>query len=43
MNLFDIIPHDGGDITLDELSKELGGANKELLRVYAQTQHITTQ
>ncbi|GAM33811.1 O-methyltransferase [Talaromyces pinophilus] len=31
MNLFDFIPHDGSEITLDELSKKLGGANKELL------------
>lgn len=42
MNLFDFIPHDGSDITIDELSKKLGGANKELLRVYAQSRHSTT-
>jgi hypothetical protein len=34
MNLFDFIPHDGSEITLDELAKKLGGANKELLGVY---------
>lgn len=35
MNLFDFIPHDGSEISLDELSKKLGGANKELLGVLA--------
>ena len=42
MNLFDFIPHDGSEITLDELSKKLGGANKELLGVYTQCRHRTT-
>lgn len=36
MNLFDFIPQDGSGISLDELSKKLGGANKELLGVYTQ-------
>ena len=42
MNLFDFIPHDGSEITLDELSKKLGGANKELLGAYSVPSQLNT-